>query len=83
VVKKLRRKKRDTVREFLEVCRLDLIENFQNVAAVEVKDLLFVIKDFIAPHEMSLADVEVLKLKTTKNDLLLTLRNVKVKRDGK
>lgn len=48
-----------------------------------MKDLLFVIKDFITPHEMSLADVEILKLMTTKNDLLLNLRNVKIKKDGK
>jgi hypothetical protein len=32
---------------------------------------------------MSLADVEILKLKTTKNDMLLNLRNVKIKKDGK
>jgi hypothetical protein len=45
--------------------------------------LLFVIKDFVAPHEITLGDVELLKLKTTKNDLLLNLRHVKVKKDGK
>ena len=32
---------------------------------------------------MTLGDVELLKLKTTKNDLLLNLRNVKVQKDGK
>jgi hypothetical protein len=39
------------------MCRLDLIENFQHIASVDVRELLFVIKDFIAPHEMTLADV--------------------------
>jgi hypothetical protein len=65
------------------VCRLDLVENFQNIASIEAKDLLFIIKDFIAPHEMTLGDVELLKLKTTKNDLLLNLRHVVIKKDGK
>lgn len=71
------------MRELLEFCRLELIENFQNVAEVEAKDLLFVIKDFIAPHEITLGDIELLKLKTAKKDLLLNLRNVKFKKEGK
>ena len=42
------------------------------------------IKDFIVPHEMTLGEVELLKLKTTKKDLLLNLRSVKVVgKDGK
>jgi len=32
---------------------------------------------------MSLAEVELLGLKTAKNDLLLNLRHVKIKKDGK
>lgn len=32
---------------------------------------------------MSLAQVELLGLKTAKNDLLLNLRHVKIKKDGK
>jgi hypothetical protein len=83
VVKKLRRKKRESIRELLEVSRIEIIENFQNVAAVEAKDLLFVIKDFIVPHEMSLADIELLQLKTTKNDPLLNLRHVKIRKDSR
>jgi hypothetical protein len=42
-----------------------------------------VIKDFIAPHEITMADIEILKLQTTKEDLLLNLRHVKIKKDGK
>lgn len=41
------------------------------------------IKDFIAPHEITMADIEILKLQTTKEDLLLNLRHVKIKKDGK
>ena len=41
------------------------------------------IKDFIAPHEISIADIEILKLQTAKDDLLLNLRHVKAKKDGK
>lgn len=50
---------------------------------METKDLLLVIKDFIAPHEITLGEVELLKLKTTKNDLLLNLRSVKMKKEGR
>jgi hypothetical protein len=50
---------------------------------VEARDLIFVIKDFIAPHEISLADVEILKLQTAKDDQLLNLRHVKIKKDGR
>jgi hypothetical protein len=32
---------------------------------------------------MTFCDIELLKLKTAKNDLLLNLRHVKVKKDGK
>ena len=67
----------------LEVCRLELIENFQNVASVEAKDLLFVIKDFIAPHGITLAHIELLRLKTAKDDLLLNLRHVKFRKEDK
>ena len=83
VVKRLRRKKREEVVSFLEVCRLELIENFQQVASVESRDLLFVIKDFIAPHSMTLAHIELLKLKTAKDDLLLNLRHVKFHKDNR
>lgn len=41
------------------------------------------IKDFIAPHEITMADIEILKLQTAKEDLLLNLRHVKIKKDGK
>jgi hypothetical protein len=37
VIKKIRRKKKETIKELLEVCRLELIENFQNVASVEAR----------------------------------------------
>ena len=77
VVKRLRRKKKEDVLSFLEMCRLETIENFQNLASVEAKDLLFVIKDFIAPHSITLAHIELLRLKTTKEDPLLNLRHVK------
>ena len=52
------------------------------MASVEAEDLLFVIKDFIAPHSISLAHIELLKLKTAKNDLLLNLRHVKFHKDN-
>ena len=53
----LKFEKEDTVLDILEFCRLELIENFQNVASVDPKDLLLVIKDFITPLEMSLAHI--------------------------
>lgn len=34
VVKTIRRKKNTTVKEFLEVCRLELVETNQNIASV-------------------------------------------------
>lgn len=68
------------MKQLLEDTRMEIIENFQGVAAIEARDLLFVIKDFIAPHDMSIADIELLSLKTSKNDLLLNLRSVKIKK---
>lgn len=38
-----------------------------------------VIKDFIVPLKMSIADIEALELKTAKGDLLLNFKNVKIK----
>lgn len=38
-----------------------------------------VIKDFILPHKMTIADMEALELKTAKGDLLLNFKNVKIK----
>jgi hypothetical protein len=42
-----------------------------------------VIKDFIAPHSITLAHIELLKLKTTKDDPLLNLRHVKFHKENK
>lgn len=60
VVKKLRRKKKETIRTLLEVCRLELVSNFQNLASCPAEDMLLVIKDFIIPHKMTIADLEAL-----------------------
>jgi hypothetical protein len=43
-------------------------------------DLLFVMKDFIIPHEMALYEIEALELKTKKNELAMNLRPVKIKK---
>ena len=47
---------------------------------MDPKDLLFVMKDFIIPHEMALYEIEALEIKAKKNDLLMNLRNVKIKK---
>jgi hypothetical protein len=67
----------------LEVARLELIEDFQNLAQVEPKDLLLVIKDFIVPHKMCIAEIEALELKTGKGDSLLNFKDVKMRKDGR
>ena len=46
-------------------------------------DLIFVMQDFIIPHEMALYEIEALELKTKKNELVMNLRPVKVKKDTK
>ena len=46
--------------DLIEVCRLELIANFQNFASEEVKNLLMVVKDFIMPHKMSISQMEAL-----------------------
>jgi hypothetical protein len=60
VVKKLKRKKKETVKNLIEHCRLELIANFQSLASLTANDLLMVIKDSIIPHSMTIADVEAL-----------------------
>jgi len=80
LIKKLRRKKKEKVKDFLEICRLELISSFKSLANLSADDLLLVIKDFIIPHEMALYEIEALELKTKKNELLMNLRNVKIKK---
>ena len=83
VVKKLRRKKKEKIKDLMEVCRLELTSNNKSLVNMSASDFLFVVKDFIVPPEMALYEIEALELKTKKNDLILNLRNVKIKKDGK
>lgn len=79
LVKKMRRKKKESIKTLIEVCRLELVGNFQNLASCQSDDLIMVIKDLMVPHKMSIADIEALELKTAKGDLLLNFKNVKIK----
>ena len=38
-----------------------------------------VIKDFIAPHNMTISEMEALELMTSKGDCLFNFKNVKIK----
>lgn len=80
MIKKLRRKKKEKVKDLLEVCRIELISSFKELGQMNPSDLLFVMKDFIIPQEMALYEIEALELKTNKNELLMNLRNVKIKK---
>lgn len=83
MIKKLRRTKKEKVKDLLEVCRIELVSSFKELAHETADELLFVMKDFILPHEMALYEIEALELKTKKNELLMNLRNVKIKKEGK
>ena len=57
MVKKLRGKKKEKIIDLLEICRLEQISNFQSLAKVSADELMLVIKDFIAPHCLSVYEV--------------------------
>jgi hypothetical protein len=57
LVKKMRRKKKELVKNLIEVSRLELVSNFQSLASCQAEDLIMVIKDFMVPHKMSIADI--------------------------
>ena len=54
---KIRTKKREKVRDLLEASRIELVSNFKELAQMTSDDLLFVMKDFIIPHEMALYEI--------------------------
>jgi hypothetical protein len=56
-MKKLKRKKKEKIGDLLDICRIELIEHFQCLIKSSPEDLLFVIKDFIVPHSMSIYEV--------------------------
>jgi|JI6StandDraft_1071083.scaffolds.fasta_scaffold01887_7 hypothetical protein len=78
IVKKLKRKKKEKILDLLNICRLELLEHFQALIKSEPEELLFVIKDFIVPHNMSLYEVEVLQIKTKTGEPVLNFKKVKV-----
>ena len=67
----------------LKLCRIDLLSDFQNLVKVPVEELIFVIKDFIAPHNMSINEIELLGIKTKNGHPLFRFHETKVKKDGK
>jgi hypothetical protein len=78
VVKKLRKKKKEKIIDLLDICRLELIEHFQCLVKSSPEDLLFVIKDFIVPHNMTIYEVEVLDIKDKTGEKVLNFHKVKV-----
>jgi hypothetical protein len=78
IVKKLKRKKKEKIGDLLNICRLELIEHFQSLIKSSPEDLLFVIKDFIVPHSMSIYEVEVLQIKDKTGDPVLNFKKIKV-----
>lgn len=49
VVKKLRKKKKEAIKDILEVCRMELASNNKSLVNMTGSDFLFVINDFIIP----------------------------------
>ncbi len=43
------------------------MSSFKELAQMTADDLIFVMKDFIIPHEMALYEIEALELKTKEN----------------
>ena len=46
-------------------------------------ELLFMVKDTIIPHDMSVGEIETLELKNQKQEPLLDFNSVKMKKDGR
>lgn len=44
---------------------------------------MFVIKDFVAPHNMSIHEIEMLNIKTKTGEALLSFHKASMKREGK
>lgn len=62
---------------------MELIPDFQCLVKVSADDLIFVIKDFIAPHSMSINEIEMLGIKTKNGHPLFQFHKTIVKKDGK
>ena len=60
MVKKLRAQKKSTILEILELCRIELAENFKELIKMNASELLFMVKDTIIPNEMTIAEIETL-----------------------
>ena len=83
MVKKLRAQKKSTILEILELCRIELAENFKELIKMNASELLFMVKDTIIPNEMTIAEIETLELKNLKMEYLLNFNNVRIKKDGR